>query len=276
MRKSIRILALSALLLLILNIIATAQDENPQSEDNASASDAATTSETASTNTRQKVTYNITELGIVEVVDSWRDMKMDSGIFPYFTATKESGIIPVRVSGGKFAVSYATRSYLKHEEGKIYFVTPDFYYEDSALDIAITLHYPSNLAFLSANEAPLTNESSTLTWKFENVSHKVVIVEFNQVNPFAMPDYPTGPQWQVDPATLPELTAQDVPRSPDEAMKELETIIKMMEAQEDADPDLVRALRRTLSKFYYLFAVYGLVKDFVPEGMTVDNRETED
>lgn len=266
MRKLIYMCALLASLLLGASILAAAQDEDAASEESTATAETATVSEAATAVTQVKTTYNITQLGIVEVVDTWRGLKMESGIFPYFTATKESGIIPIRVKAGKFTVSFATRSYLKHEEGKLYFVTPDYYYEESALDVAVTLHYPNNLAFVSANETPLADESNVLTWKFSDVSHKVLIVEFNQVNPFAMPDYPTGPQWQVDPATLPELTAQDVPRSPDEAMKELETIIKMMEAQRDTDPDLIRALRRTLSKFYYLFAVYGLVKDFVPEG----------
>jgi len=260
MRKLIHLWALPALLLLALSLFAAAQDENPASEETPSAA------ETPSVNTKVKVSYNITELGIVEVIDTWRGLKMESGIFPYYTMSKESGIIPVRVEGGKFTVSYATRSYLKQEEGRLYFVSQDFYYEEAPLDVRVTLHYPSNLAFVSANEEPLESESGTLTWEFSDVSHKALIVEFNQVNPFAMPQYPTGPQWQVDPATLPELTAEDVPRSPDEVMKEFETLIKMMEAQKDADPDLIRALKRTLSKFYYLFAVYGLVRDFVPEG----------
>jgi|GEM_PF-1897307 len=260
MRKLFYIWTLAACFLLGLSIWAPAQKENAGDEAVAAAA------ETVPQNTQVKVTYNITELGIVGVVDTWRRMKMESGVFPYFTMTRESGIIPVRVEGGKFTVSYATRSYLKREEGKLYFVSQDFYYEEGPLDVRVTLHYPGNLAFVSANEPPLSDEASTLTWEFAGVSHQVVIVEFSQVSPFAMPDYPTGPQWQVDPATLPELTAQDIPRSPDDAMKELETIIKMMEAQKDSDPDLVRALRRTLSKFYYLFAVYGLVKDFVPEG----------
>jgi hypothetical protein len=92
----------------------------------------------------------------------------------------------------------------------------------------------------------------------------VVRAEFTQTSPFAPPAYPTGELFQVDPATLPELSADDIPRSPDEALKELETIIKMMQAQDNVDPDMVRVLRRSLSKFYYLFAVYGLVHEYQP------------
>jgi len=217
-------------------------------------------------NTQVRVTYNVTDLGIVEVLESWKNMKLSSGTYPYFSASRESGIIPVHVENGSFAVSFATRSYLKHEEGKVYFVTPDFYYEDNALDVDVTLRFPGNLSYVSSNLEPLSVESNTLKWRLSDVQHQVVIAEFIQTSAFAPPDYPVGSLYQVDPATLPELTAEEIPQNPDEALKELETIIKMIGAQEDVDPDMVRILRRSLSKFYYLFAVYGLVKDFVPEG----------
>ena len=216
--------------------------------------------------TQVTVTYNITQLGIVEVLESWKDMKMESGVYPYFSATRESGIIPVHVENSSFAVSFATRSYLKYEEGKVYFVTPDFYYEDSPLDVDITLHITSNLALTSSNLEPVVVADNMMKWRLEDVQHQVLIVEFAQTGAFAPPDYPGGVLYQVDPATLPELTAEEIPRTPDEALKELETIIKMIRSQEDIDPDMVRVLRRSLSKLYYLFAVYGLVRDFVPEG----------
>lgn len=235
------------------------------------AEDKETSAETVSSqaNTSVEVAYNISELGIVEVVESWRGMKMESGIFPYFSATRESGIIPVRVEKGKFTVNFATRSYLKREEGKVYFVTPDFYYEDSPLDVEITLRFPDNLEFQSSNIEPSAKEKGSLKWSLNGVSHKVLVCEFVQFSPFSAPDYPTGPLWQVDPATLPELTAEEIPRSPDEVLKEFEVIIKMIQADKSVDPDLTRVLRKTLSKFYYMFAVYGLVREFVPEGAKV-------
>jgi hypothetical protein len=116
-------------------------------------------------------------------------------------------------------------------------------------------------------------EGGALYWQLNDVVHRVLVIEFTQTKPFAPPDYPTGPLFQVDPATLPELGAEDIPRSPDEALKELETIIKMISAQENVDPDMARVLRRSLSKFYYLFAVYGLVKEYVPEGVEPPEAE---
>jgi len=198
-------------------------------------------------NTQAYIAYNITELGVVEVLENWKGMKMEKGTYPYFSATRESGIIPVRVEDYSFAVSFATRSYLKREEGRVYFVTPDFYYADSPLDVHIT-----------------SVENGTIKWEIPGAVHMFVRAEFMQSSPFAPPAYPTGELFQVDPATLPELGADDIPLSPDEALKELETIIKMMQAQEDVDPDMVRVLRRSLSKFYYLFAVYGLVHEYQP------------
>lgn len=221
-------------------------------------------------NTQAKVTYNVSDLGVVEVLETWKGMKMETGVYPYFSATKESGIIPVRVENFGFSVNFATRSYLQSEEGKMYFVTPDFYYEASPLDVEITLHVPSNLSFVSATIEPATNEAGTITWTIPGAVHKMLIVEFTQTSPFAIPDSPTGPLWQVDPATLPELSAENIPQSPDEALKELETIIKMMQSDPKMDPDMVRVLRRSLSKFYYLFAVYGLVRDYVPEKKAED------
>jgi len=215
-------------------------------------------------NTQAYIAYNITELGVVEVLENWKGMKMEKGTYPYFSATRESGIIPVRVEDYSFAVSFATRSYLKREEGRVYFVTPDFYYADSPLDVHITLHIPSNLEYVSANVEPDSVENGTIKWEIPGAVHMFVRAEFMQSSPFAPPAYPTGELFQVDPATLPELGADDIPLSPDEALKELETIIKMMQAQEDVDPDMVRVLRRSLSKFYYLFAVYGLVHEYQP------------
>jgi hypothetical protein len=250
------LLAVSLLALLLLPCALMAQGDEP-----------------VGGNTQVKATYNVTDLGVVEVLESWRNMKMDSGTYHYFSATRESGIIPVRVEGAAFAVNFATRSYLKHEEGKVYFVTPDFYYEDAPLDVRITLHVPDNLAFVSANVEPESMDGGAINWQLAGVMHQVLVVEFTQTKPFAPPDYPTGPLFQVDPATLPELSAEDIPRSPDEALKEFETIIKMVGAQENVDPDMARVLRRSLSKFYYLFAVYGLVRDYVPEG--VEEAEEE-
>ncbi len=221
---------------------------------------------TESGNTIVKSEYKITDLGIVQVVESWRNMKMESGIYPLFSATRESGIIPVRVEKGKFTVNFATRSYLKREEGRLYFVTPDYYYDQSPLDVEITLYYPSNLEFLTSNVTPTYTESGLIKWQLKDVSHKVIVAEMNQISPFAAPYYPTGPLYQVDPTTLPELTNEDIPNSPDEVLKELEVIIKMLSADKSTDPDVVRVLRKTLSKFYYMFAVYGLVKEYVPEG----------
>jgi hypothetical protein len=215
-------------------------------------------------NTQANITYNITELGVVEVLESWKGMKMEKGTYPDFSATRESGIIPVRVEDYSFAVSFATRSYLKREEGRVYFVTPDFYYSDSPLDVHITLRVPDNLAYVSSNVEAASMDGNTIRWELPGAVHMFVRAEFTQTSPFAPPAYPTGELFQVDPATLPELSADDIPRSPDEALKELETIIKMMQAQDNVDPDMVRVLRRSLSKFYYLFAVYGLVHEYQP------------
>jgi len=217
-------------------------------------------------NTILEATYSINSLGVVEVIESWKGMRMKEGIFHYFSATKENGIIPVRVEDGKFTINFATRSYLKREEGRVYFATPDFYYEDSPLDVTVRLHFPENLSYISANVPPTSIDSNTIRWELKDVVHKIIYVEFEQISPFSAPEYPSGPMWQVDPATLPELTADDIPRSPDEVLKEFEVIIKMMSAEKGVDPDLIKALRKTLSKFYYMFAVYGLVKDFKPEG----------
>ena len=244
--------------LLGLQILASGQISSESSATNATSA--------KQSNTTLEVTYSINSLGVVEVIESWKEMKMRDGIFHYFSATKENGIIPVRVENGKFTINFATRSYLRREEGRVYFATPDFYYEDSPLDITVRLHFPENLSYINSNVPPTSIEANTIKWELKDVVHKILYVEFDQVSPFSAPDYPTGPAWQVDPATLPELTADDIPHAPDEVLKEFEVIIKMMSAEKGVDPDLIRVLRKTLSKFYYMFAVYGLVKDFKPEG----------
>jgi hypothetical protein len=203
----------------------------------------------------------INELGTVEVVDRWSEMEQESGVFDYFSATKELGVIPVEVENGGFMISYATSSYLRYEEGSYYFVTPDFYYPEGRLDVELTLTYPPNLYLMETNIEPESQGEGVLHWKLEDVSHQVVIVRFEREGPFAEPGR-VGSEWQVNPMGLPPLEADEIPGSADEVLKELENIITVARASKATDPDFIIVLEKLLAKLYYVMSIHGLLLDY--------------
>jgi hypothetical protein len=211
--------------------------------------------------TKSQLTMLINERGAVEVVDRWSGLKQESGVYEYFSAAREVGTVPVEVRDFGFTLSFATRSYLRYEEGVYHFVTPDFYYAEGPLDVELTLTYPPNLQFIEANFEPTYVGEGVLAWSLPDCSHSYVMARFERTGPFVQPGR-TGPEFQVDPMTLMRLTADELPATADDVLKELENIIVAAEASSATDPDFTRVLRKLLAKFYYILDSNGLLLDY--------------
>lgn len=232
----------------------------------------------ASQTTRSEITILINESGIVEVVDRWSDMVQESGEFNYFSAAREIGVLPLEVINHGFTVSFSTKSYLRYEDGYYYFITPDYYYADGPLDVELSLTYPVNLVLQDATPEPDYNGDGVLHWSLSNVAHDVVIARFERVEPFVQPER-SGPEWQVNPASLVQLRAEELPVSADDVLKELENVIDVARASKVTDPEFIRVLEKLLAKFYYIFSAQGLLleynADFAGESPTDNSIPTE-
>lgn len=215
----------------------------------------------AAADTRSQLTMLINDRGAVEVVDRWSGLKQEAGVFNYFSAAREIGVVPVKVRNFGFTINFTTRSYLRYEDGIYHFVTPDFYYEDGPLDVELTLTYPPNLVFLGAEPPPDYEGDGVLNWSLADASHQIVMARFERVGPFVMPGR-TGPDWQVDPAVLRQLSAEELPATADEVLKEFENIISVARASQSTDPDFLRVMDKLLAKFYYILSINGLLLDY--------------
>lgn len=204
----------------------------------------------------------INERGTVEVVDRWSGLKLEAGVFDYFSAARELGVIPVKVRDFGFTINFTTSSYLRYEEGRYFFVTPDFYYEEGPLDVELSLTYPPNLVLLESTPEPDYAGDGVLHWSLADVSHQVVMAQFERVGPFVDPNR-VGPDWQVDPTVIEQLGADELPGSADEVLKELENIIQVARASEATDPDFLNVMDKLLAKFYYVLSSNGLLLDYV-------------
>jgi len=211
--------------------------------------------------TKSSLTMLINERGSVEVVDRWAGLAQEAGVYSYFSATKEVGVVPVNVRNYGFTLSFATRSYLRYEDGIYHFVTPDFYYAEGPLDVDLTLTFPLNLVFLDANVEPEYIGEGVVHWSLPESSHSLVMARFERVGPFVAPGH-TGPDFQVDPATLERLSADELPASADDVLKELENIITVARASQSTDPDFLRVMDKLLAKFYYVLSSNGLLLDY--------------
>jgi hypothetical protein len=224
--------------------------------------------------TQSQLTMLINETGAVEVVDRWSGLKQEAGVFEYFSAAREIGIIPVTVRNFGFTINFTTRSYLRYEDGIYHFVTPDFYYEDGPLDVELALTYPPNLVLLGADPPPDYEGDGVLHWSIADASHQIVMARFERIGPFVMPGR-TGPDWQVDPAALTQLRAEELPASADEVLKELENIINIARASQATDADFLTVMDKLLAKFYYILSINGLVLDYVyPAAESAEEEET--
>jgi len=217
-------------------------------------------------NTKSSLTMVINDKGSVEVVDRWEGLVQETGTFHYFSAAKEVGDVPVKVRNYGFTLAFATKSYLRYEDGYYHFVTPDFYYEEGPLDVELSLTYPPNLVFVDANIEPSYQGDGVLHWSLADCQHALVMARFERVGPFVQPGQ-VGPEFQVDPSSLKQLTAAEIPRSADEVLKELENIIKVARASGSTDPDFLKVMDKLLAKFYYILASNGLLIDYrLPDG----------
>ena len=217
---------------------------------------------------QSQLTMIVDPTGSIDVVDRWSGLAQADGVFNYFSATRELGVIPVKVQHHGFTIAFKTRSYLRYEEGLYYFVTPDFYYAEGQLDVELSLTVPANLKFLGADPAPSYIGNTVIQWSLVDCRHQVVIARFERTGPFAQPAA-VGPDFQVDPSVLTRLTAEELPLGADEVLKDLETIITLATAANSTDPDLIKVLDRLLAKFYYLFSVHGLLQDYRLPGSQV-------
>lgn len=216
---------------------------------------------------RARTTYTVDDFGVVNVVDSWEGLAQESGSFMYVSATRELGRIPVRVKDHKFAINYATRSYLygDDEDAAVFYLrTPLFYYEGGKLGIELTINLGNRLSFvemMAGSQQPDSIEGSVLKWKLDNANGMTLFMKLSRNKPFMIPGE-AGPQF--DPGNLPYLTGDEIPRNADEALRELETIIMIAENEDSADEDFIKLLKKSLSKMYYLYYLYGLVTDYEP------------
>lgn len=211
--------------------------------------------------TKSQLTMLINERGIVEVVDHWSGLHQENGVYNYFTATREVGTVPVTVKDFGFTLNYATRSYLRYEEGLYYFATPDFYYEGGPLDVELNLTYPPNLVFLGSTPEPSYQGDGVLRWQLADCQHTMVLARFERTGPFVRPGE-AGPNFQVDPTTLMRISADELPGTADEVLKELENIITAARASQSTDPDFIRVLEKLLAKMYYIMDLNGLLLDY--------------
>ncbi len=283
MRVTLRII-FGLLLLLALNSqiafaqISDSEDESstsaaPSDEtESASAEDAAGSEETQPTpiaTTKARTHYTIDDFGVVNVVDSWGGLLQESGTYLYVSATRELGRIPVRVKDHKFAINYATRSYLyaDDEDANIFYLrTPLFYYEDGPLSIDLTINLGNRLTLIemiAGSPQPDSINGSVLKWSIESANGTTLFMKLSRNKPFLIPGE-GGPQF--NPRNLPYITGDEIPRNADEALRELETIILIAEKEGNTDADFIKLLKKSLSKMYYLYYLYGLVTEFEPSG----------
>jgi len=256
----------------------TTQDENTttSSEPQVSSESTSLTDADSSVQTADVVahtTYSIDDFGVVNVVDSWEGLLQESGSYMYVSATRELGRIPVRVKDHKFAINYATRSYLYNDDEDatiLYLRTPLFFYESGNLNIELTIDLGSRLSFvemMAGSQKPDSIEGSVLKWNLNNANSTTLFMKLSRNKPFMIPGE-GGPQF--DPGNLPYLTGDEIPRNADEALRELETIIMIAEKEGNADEDFIKLLRKSLSKMYYLYYLYGLVTDYAPAGVNAE------
>lgn len=222
--------------------------------------------------TKSTLTMVINDRGSVEVVDRWEGLVQETGTFQYFSAAKEVGEVPVKVRDHGFTLAFNTKSYLRYEDGYYHFVTPDFYYEEGPLDVELSLTFPPNLVYVDANVEPSYLGDGVIHWSLPNCQHTVVMARFERIGPFVQPGQ-TGPEFQVDPSSLPQLTAAEIPRNADEVLKELENIIKVARASGSTDPDFLKVMDKLLAKFYYILATNGLLLDYKLPASTEDTEK---
>jgi hypothetical protein len=211
--------------------------------------------------------YTINDFGVVNVVDSWSGLPQESGVYNYISATRELGRIPVRVQDHKFAINFATRSFLISDEDDpsvVYLRTPTFFFESGQISLTLTLDLGNRLSFVEMmvdSPQPDSTEGSVFTWNIENANGVTLYLQLKRNKPFLVPGE-GGPQF--NPKSLPYLTGDEIPRNADEVLREFETIILVAEKEGAADPDFVKLLRKSLSKLYYIYYLYGLVTDYEP------------
>ena len=211
--------------------------------------------------------YTISDFGVVNVVDSWTGLPQESGVYNYVSATRELGRIPVRVQDHKFAINFATRSYLISDEDDpsiVYLRTPTFFFESGQIDLTLTLDMGNRLGFVEMmvdSPPPDMVDGNVMTWNIENANGLTLYMKLKRNKPFLVPGE-GGPQF--NPMSLPYLTGDEIPRNADEVLREFETIILVAEKEGNADTETVKLLRKSLSKFYYIYYLYGLVTDFEP------------
>lgn len=211
--------------------------------------------------------FNVDDFGIVSVLDSWSGLAQESGTYLYMSATRELGRIPVRVKDHKFSMSFATRSYLiedKEDPTLLFFRTPMYFYEGGSISVDITLILPSRLSYIGLvgnTPEPTSVEGGRIKWTIPDATGMTFAVELSRSRPFLVPGE-GGPQF--DPADLPRLRQEEIPKNADEVLRELETILLIAESERSADPDLIKLLNKNLARLYYLFYLYGLVADYKP------------
>jgi hypothetical protein len=220
-------------------------------------------------NVKARTTYTVDDFGVVNVVDSWEGLAQESGSYMYVSATRELGRIPVRVKDHKFGINYATRSYLyaDDEDATVFYLrTPLFFYESGRLSIELTIDLGNRLSFvemMAGSQQPDSINGSVMKWNLDDANGATLFMKLSRNKPFLIPGE-GGPQF--DPGSLPYLTGDEIPRNADEALRELETIIMIAEKEGNADEDFIKLLKKSLSKLYYLYYLYGLVTDYEPGG----------
>jgi len=210
--------------------------------------------------TRSEVTMLINERGIVEVVDRWTGLNQSSGTFDYFSAAKEVGTVPVDVVDHGFTVTFATRSYLRFEDGAYWFVTPDFYYDGGPLDVALTLTYPDNMVLGECRPLPAYTGDGVVRWEITGAAHEVVLAQFALNGPFTSVQAPPE-AWELDQALINRLHPSELPENPSEVLAEFELLVAMARAGGAADEDFLRVLDKMTAKFYYVLSIYGLLNE---------------
>ncbi len=236
-------------------------------QDSGAAGGGSTDGATQSAPVKAVSVFSVDDFGIVTVIDSWSGLAQETGTYLYMSATRELGRIPVRVKDHKFSMNFATRSYLiedKDDPSVVFFRTPMYIYEGGAISADITINLPSRLSYvgLAGNTPePTSVEPGRLRWTIPDATGVTIALELKRNKPFLVPGE-GGPQF--DPAMLPRLSQEEIPKNADEVLRELETILLIAQKEQSADPDLIKLLNKNLTRLYYLFYLYGLVTDYAP------------
>ncbi|GEM_PF-4905070 len=201
--------------------------------------------------------YTILPTGIVRVFDSWQGLDGVSRIqYPSFSA--ELGVIPIRISGGRFEIGFESNSFLKQEGPSYYFRSRAYYFDNRKLDLTITLSYPAKIMrFKEASVKPAEQEEGMLIWEFKEADIVVLEVEFDRLGDLA-PRYLQIPPETIDPSLLPKLEAHEIPKSFDEVLKDFELLTNFADSNGLADQEFLSELRKIQAKLYYLLLVHGL------------------